>query len=96
MFATNVQHIDLVANIIAHMSDHGYTRVEPEEDAQSSWTEHVAEAASKLLRLNVENYMVHVNEDKSRVFMPYAGGLPAYVQHCERVVENDFEGFNFK
>ena len=30
---------------------------------------------------------------KPRVFMPYIGGLPAYIQACERVVANGYEGF---
>ncbi|MCW2748440.1 MAG: cyclohexanone monooxygenase [Nocardioidaceae bacterium] len=97
MIVCNVQHVDFVGDIISHMHEHHYNRVEPTLDAQDSWTEHVAEVASKLLRLNVENYMVHVNkDDNSRVFQPYAGGFPAYVQRCEEVIANDFEGFDFK
>ena len=30
---------------------------------------------------------------KPRVFMPYIGGLPAYIAACEAVVKNDYEGF---
>ena len=63
--------------------------------AQDEWTAHVAEAASHLLRLNVENYMVHVNrDDGSRVFMPYVGGLDRYVDKCDKVAADDFTGFD--
>jgi cation diffusion facilitator CzcD-associated flavoprotein CzcO len=95
MIVANVQHIDFIAECITYMADHGFTRVEPTERAQAEWTNHVAEAASKLLRLNVENYMVHVNEDKTRVFMPYAGGMGAYSERCDDVVRKDYEGFSF-
>ena len=55
----------------------------------------MAEAASTLLRLNVENYMVHVNhEEGTRVFMPYVGGLDRYVAECEKVAANDYTGFD--
>jgi hypothetical protein len=30
---------------------------------------------------------------KPRVFMPYIGGFPAYVQKCDAVAANAYEGF---
>ena len=30
---------------------------------------------------------------KPRVFMPYAGGVGTYRDHCEEVVANGYEGF---
>ena len=94
MILDNVQHVDFVADMLRHMKERGHTRVEPEEKAQDDWTAHVAEAASSLLRLNVENYMVHVNrDDGTRVFMPYVGGLDKYVAQCEKIAADDFVGF---
>ncbi|WP_063886912.1 flavin-containing monooxygenase [Rhodococcus sp. LB1] len=96
MILDNVQHVDFVADLLQHMNERGYTRVEPETHAQDEWTAHVAEAASHLLRLNVENYMVHVNrDDGSRVFMPYVGGLDRYVDTCDKIAADDFTGFTF-
>ncbi|MCW2748886.1 MAG: cyclohexanone monooxygenase [Nocardioidaceae bacterium] len=96
MIVDNVQHVDLVAGIIAYMSDHGYTRIEPSEAAQDAWGEHVQEVARPLIRYRTENYMVHVNKDDgSRVFMPYAGGYARYVEECKRIIANDYEGFEF-
>lgn len=94
MILDNVQHVDFVADLLRHMQEHGQTKVEPEEHAQDEWTAHVAEAASRLLRLNVENYMVHVNDDDgTRVFMPYVGGLDRYVTECEKVAADSYAGF---
>ena len=96
MILDNVQHVDFVAGLLQHMSLLGQTRVEAETWAQDEWTEHVAEAASSLLRLNVENYMVHVNRhDGTRVFMPYVGGLDQYVARCDKVVADGYAGFAF-
>ncbi|WP_063129700.1 flavin-containing monooxygenase [Nocardia fusca] len=96
MILDNVQHVDFVADLLRHMGERGHTKVEPEEKAQDEWTAHVAEAASNLLRLNVENYMVHVNrDDGSRVFMPYVAGLDRYVAECDKVAADDFAGFAF-
>ena len=56
----------------------------------------VAAAASKLIRLNVDNYMVHVNsDDGSRVFIPYVGGLDRFNRTCRAVAADGFRGFVF-
>jgi cation diffusion facilitator CzcD-associated flavoprotein CzcO len=92
----NEQHVDFAASLIARMRASGDTTIEPDVAAQDEWTAHVADAASKLLRLNVDNYMVHVNaDDRSRVFMPYVGGLARYTETCRAIAADDFKGFLF-
>ncbi|CAN5184083.1 NAD(P)/FAD-dependent oxidoreductase [soil metagenome] len=96
MIVSNVQHIDFISATIDFMKQQGHTRIEASEKAQELWADEVAGAASRLLRLNVENYMVHVNEDDgSRMFIPYAGGFHTYAARCNEVIANDFEGFEF-
>ena len=91
----NEYHIDWIADCIAHMDKHGYTRVEPSEEAENQWTEHVAEVSKNLLRLQVDNYMVHINDDGSRVYIPYAGGMNRYVKYAEEVVASGYKGLVF-
>ncbi len=96
MVLMNEEHVNFTAALIAHMNANGFTTVEPEPAAEAAWGETVAEAASKLLRLGVKNYMVHVNaDDGSRVFMPYVGGLDRYTEICRAVAENGYQGFTF-
>jgi cation diffusion facilitator CzcD-associated flavoprotein CzcO len=90
----NEFHIDWIADCIAYMNERGLRTIEPSEPAQDTWTAHVAEVASKILRLKVKNYMVHVNEDDgSRVFMPYVGGMGRYVAQARAIAQNGYEGF---
>jgi cation diffusion facilitator CzcD-associated flavoprotein CzcO len=97
MNLANVQHMDFVGDLIAYMDQHGYTRVEPTKEAEDAWTEHAFSIAEPLLRRAHDNYMVHVNEDDgSRVFIPYAGGVGQYVQKCNEVAASGYEGFSFK
>lgn len=93
MIVDNVQHADFIADLLLHMKSHGYVRVEPQEDAQEEWSAHVQEVAPAI-RLATDNYMVHVNDDGSRIFMPYAGGFNRYLQAVEKVVANEYEGFD--
>jgi cation diffusion facilitator CzcD-associated flavoprotein CzcO len=96
MVLMNEEHVNFAAGLIADMAAHGFATVEPEPAAQEAWTGTVAEAASKLLRLGVKNYMVHVNEDDgSRVFMPYVGGLDRYTEICRGVAVGGYQGFAF-
>lgn len=96
MALANEQHIDFVAECIEYMASAGFATVEPTPEAEDSWTQHVADCASPLLRLKVRNYMVHVNaDDQSRVFIPYAGGFDRYAQRCREIAERGFAGFAF-
>ena len=96
MMLMNEQHIDLVADLIAHMDAGGFRTIEPEAAAQDAWTMEVAKAAGALLRLNVDNYMVHVNhDDGSRVFIPYTAGLDRFVVTCKAFAADGFRGFAF-
>lgn len=92
----NEEHANFVSNLIAYMDEHGYDRAVPSAEAVDGWGETVAAAASKLLRLGVKNYMVHVNEDDgSRVFMPFTGGVNGYLAHVQEIVANGYSGLAF-
>jgi len=96
MVLMNEEHVNFTAGLIAHMDAHGFATVEPEPAAVTAWGGAVAEAASKLLRLGVKNYMVHVNQDDgSRVFMPYIGGLDRYAEICRENAAGGYPGFAF-
>lgn len=88
------QHVDWISNCIAYMRRAGLDRIEAQEPAQDAWVEHVAEVASKTLFVAAKSWFLGANiEGKPRVFMPYAGGVPAYRRRCEEVAERGYEGF---
>lgn len=96
MFLTNTQHVDLVAEIISHMNERGYTTAEPTDDAVREWTQHAKDVAEPMLRRQVESYMVQIGEDGYRYLIPYAGGLHNYIDHCDKVVADGFSGVDFR
>ena len=88
------QHVDWIADCIAHMRDHGYRRIEATDAAQEAWVRHVNETAGLSLRSTCQSWYLGSNIDgKPRVFLPYAGGIPAYVAKCDAVAANDYDGF---
>jgi cyclohexanone monooxygenase len=88
------QHVDWMADCIAYMRDIGAATVEAVEKYEDEWIEHVNEISKVSLRSTCSSWYVGANiPGRPRVFMPYIGGFPIYVQKCNEVMTNGFEGF---
>jgi cation diffusion facilitator CzcD-associated flavoprotein CzcO len=89
-------HVDWIADCLLFMREHGWSRVEATEAAQDAWADHVAEVGSRSLFVRANSWYVGANiPGKPRVVLPYAGGQPAYRQHCEMVKRSGYQGFRF-
>jgi cyclohexanone monooxygenase len=90
------QHVDWIADCLAAVRAKGATVIEAETQAEEAWVGHVGESAGNTLRSTCSSWYVGANiPGKPRVFMPYIGGLPAYIERCEAVVAAGYEGFSF-
>jgi cyclohexanone monooxygenase len=88
------QHVDWMVDLFAHMQDIGAVTVEPIDKYEDEWIEHVNEVSKVSLRSTCSSWYVGANiSGRPRVFMPYIGGFPVYVQKCNEVMTNGFEGF---
>ena len=59
--------------------------------------EHVNDVSTVSLRSTCSSWYVGTNiPGRPRVFMPYIGGFPVYVQKCNEVMNNAYEGFVLK
>jgi len=88
------QHVDWIADCIAHVQAKQGAAIEAEEKAQEEWVGHVNDLASKTIFPTTNSWYIGANiPGKPRVFMPYLGGAAAYNAICERVAHNNYEGF---
>ena len=88
------QHVEWVADCIAYLRDNRCSRIEARSEAEENWVAHVREVAGGSLRSTCSSWYIGANvPGKPRVFMPYIGGYPAYVEKCEAVASNGYEGF---
>jgi cyclohexanone monooxygenase len=88
------QHADFVADCIRYMGERQLGIVEAMEEAQDAWVAHVNEVANMTLYPSANSWYVGANiPGKLRMFLPYIGGYPAYVQKCNAVAASDYEGF---
>jgi cation diffusion facilitator CzcD-associated flavoprotein CzcO len=88
-----------IADFVANLTERGLTRAEAEIEAQEAWGEHVNEVAvgTMYTAASCNSWYNGSNiEGKPRVFLPYVGGLPAYMQRCNDVAAKGYEGFTLR
>ena len=89
-------HVDFAANAIDHMRKSGLSRIDPDVSAENGWVAHNNEVADGTLYPLANSWYMGANiPGKPRIFMPYVGGVEAYTNKCNEVVDNGYEGFRF-
>ncbi|MCL4146941.1 UNVERIFIED_CONTAM: hypothetical protein GTU68_048636 [Idotea baltica] len=92
---TGIEHqVDWITECISWMDSNGHRRIEPTAEAEQAWVAEVAEVAEPSLRSKCDSWYIGSNiEGKPRVFMPYIGGFPRYVESCQAVADDGYRGF---
>lgn len=95
MLPTIEQHVDWVSDCIAYMRDHQRQTIEADKSAEDAWVVHNEEVSGNTLKPACGSWYVGANiPGKPRVFLPYFGGFPAYIEKCNDVVAKGYEGFS--
>jgi cation diffusion facilitator CzcD-associated flavoprotein CzcO len=90
------QHTEWIGACLTYLRDHGYGTIEPTLEAQDAWVEHVNELAvgTMYTAATCNSWYLGANiPGKPRVFLPYVGGLPAYIERADAVAAAGYEGF---
>ena len=88
------QHVEWIANCLAHLRAEGSTTIEPTPTAEAGWMTHVDDCAQISLFPMANSWYMGANvPGKPRVFLPYIGGFDVYCKACDEVVANDYLGF---
>ena len=96
MMTSIEQHVGWIAECIEHMEANSYNTIEPDEESENDWMDHIEEIASDTLRYSCNSWYVGANiPGKRRIFMPYAGGVDKYAERCDEIVAAGYEGFRF-
>jgi cyclohexanone monooxygenase len=94
MIVSIEQHVDWIADCMAHMRDHELDAMEATPQAEDRWVAHVNEVASATLYPQANSWYMGANiPGKPRIFMPYIGGVGPYRQICNDVAAKGYEGF---
>lgn len=91
------QHVEWISECIEHVLENGYSIIEPTEEAEDEWVQHNSDVAEQTLYPDADSWYSGNNiPGKEDTFLIYPGGLVAYNQKCDEVVENDYEGFELE
>jgi len=88
------QHVEWIADCILYARERGRGCIEPTPAAEDEWVAHVNEVADGTLFPSCNSWYVGANiPGKPRVFMPYIGGFPRYVEACNQIAADGYAGF---
>ena len=87
------QHVNWIGGCLDYMRKNGHKAIEATVEAEDPWHLRIQELANQTLWNACDNWYQGANiPGKPRVFMPYVDWVD-YVEQCEKVVENSYEGF---
>jgi cation diffusion facilitator CzcD-associated flavoprotein CzcO len=88
------QHCEWITDCIAAMRAAGRAEIEPTPEAEAEWVAHNLDVAGAHLRSSCSSWYTGENiAGKPKVFMPYIGGFPRYVDRCDEIAAQGYEGF---
>ena len=96
MVVCSEQHVEWIGACIAYLREHDKTTIEATPEAQDAWVEHVNKVAQGTMYTapSCSSWYLGANiPGKPRVFLPYVGGLPAYIRKVDAVAGAGYEGF---
>ncbi len=90
--------VNWCADLLKHMSEHGYMRAEATREAEERWTAHVTQMYSTMLMRKAKSWFTGYNSNvagheygRIRYFV-YNGGVPKYVARITEVTQKGYEG----
>lgn len=89
------QHVEWIADAIAHLDGNGLDTIEASPEAETEWVRHVNEVANKTLyRDSKATWFYGANiPGKPVVFMPYVGGVGHYWNRITALAQAGYTGF---
>ncbi|HEU4731488.1 MAG TPA: alpha/beta hydrolase fold domain-containing protein [Kofleriaceae bacterium] len=94
MMVSIEQHVEWIADCLAHLRAEGSTTIEPTPTAEAGWMTHANDCAQITLFPTASSWYMGANvPGKPRVFLPYVGGVDVYRKACDEVVAGDYLGF---
>ena len=91
------QHVDWITHCLLRMEEAGARTIEPVAANEDDWVGHVNDVASESLRSTCSSWYIGANiPGRPRVFMPYIGGFPAYLERCNAEAESGYAGFTIE
>ncbi|MDG2302042.1 MAG: NAD(P)/FAD-dependent oxidoreductase [Gammaproteobacteria bacterium] len=87
---------ECIIEMLCHIREKDYARVEADKDAEESWRNQVLELAAGTLFPKADSWYMGANvPGKPKEMLMYPGGLPAYLEAFRNCANDGYQGFNF-
>ena len=88
------QHVDFIARIVADLRERGASTIEPTPEAENAWVAENQQLAEATLFPTADTWYMGANiPGKPRVFLPNLSFVGPYRAKCDRIADNEYEGF---
>src|SRR5262245_28960087 len=88
------QHVDWLAECIGWLDANQRRTIEASNEAEAQWVARVNQIAEQTVYPHCNSWYLGANiPGKPRIFMPLAGGFPAYADRCAAVARDGYAGF---
>ena len=86
---------DCIVDMLVHLRNQGYSRVEATKEAEEQWRKHNFELVDATLFPKADSWYMGANiPGKPREILNYPGGLPTYVQKFKACADANYQGFS--
>ena len=91
------QHVNWIFDCLKYMKENKKTFIESSLKAETEWAQHNEDVSIDHIRSSCSSWYIGANiKGKTRTFMPYVGGYANYVEICNNISKNNYEGFIIK
>ncbi|UJR18779.1 hypothetical protein I4U23_005685 [Adineta vaga] len=88
------EHVKWITKCLVYLRTHQINMIEPTLEEEAAWVKHVTDVMENTLFRTSKSLYDGANiPGKPRVFIPYVGGFDIYMEKCEKIATNDYEGF---
>ena len=97
MMVSIEQHVEWITDCIDHLENNKVRTIEPQEQAVDDWVLHVNGVAKGTMFTapSCNSWYLGANvPGKSRIFMPYVGGVGEYRKRCDQIAAAGYSGFS--
>ena len=93
----NELQVEWLVNLLKHIKDKGYTRIEATVEAQEEWTRKVGDLVKGNLWETADSWYTGSNvPGKARVILAYVGGIPRYYGELDEISAAGYPGYKFQ
>ncbi len=89
--------VEWVSDCVAYVRDNGYRRIQPTQDSEEGWTQHVIEGGEKILRTQADSWFVGANiPGKARFLLTAPDSAPMMRAKRAEVAASGYAEFNLE